>query len=135
MEYVPLLLLVTAICGAMWLVAKVTDRWGKGTEDDVARIKERWAREDAEWAGFRASAKRLQAKIVTAWQFGLVNLKPNLQLSLRVEDPDGPYDVDMEHHVEFVELPDYREGRMVDVLVDAKDKKHVVVTGLSSSGG
>ncbi|HEY8091482.1 MAG TPA: hypothetical protein VIF09_26640, partial [Polyangiaceae bacterium] len=91
------------------------------------------AREDAERDAFRASARRLRAKIVTVFQFGMVNLKPNLQLSLHVEDPDGAYDVDVEHYVEFVELSEFRKGRMVDVLVDPKDRMHVVVRGVSSS--
>ena len=127
MDYLPLLLLIAGIGVALWIMNKVVDSYTKVSDSDVEEIRERWAREEAEREAFRQSARRLHAKIVTAFQFGMVNLKPNLQLTLHVEDPEGAYDVDVEKYVEFVELPDYKEGRTVEVLVDPKDKKHVVV--------
>jgi hypothetical protein len=78
---------------------------------------------------FLKTAKRMQAKILSASQFGMVNLLPNLSLSLRVEAPEGAYDVDVEHHVDFIDLPRFTEGCMVDVYVDPENREHVVVAG------
>lgn len=132
MGYVVFALLLAAIGAGFWVFGKLFDaRSKRSTDDAMARAsaddEERRARERAEREAFRKSARRLRAKITGASQLGLVNLKPNLVLSLRVEDPDGSYEVNVQHHVDFVELDHYREGRTVDVLVDPKDRDHVVV--------
>ena len=69
----------------------------------------------------------MRAKVVFCSQFGLVNLKPNLNLSLRVEAPDGAYDAEVEEHVEYVDLPLYAQGRTVYVYVDPKDRQHLAL--------
>lgn len=70
---------------------------------------------------------RLRAKVRAAYQFGTFCLLPYLEISLRVEAPDGEYDVDVELAVEPTKLHLVADGSMVDVAVDPKNREHLLI--------
>jgi hypothetical protein len=125
-------MLAAGIVGAMVLFNWLFDRWDKAKTREAEEAAEagnraEWDRRAKERREFLDSATVMRAKVVFSTQFGMVNQKPNLNLSLRVEAPDGAYDVDVEEHVEFVDLPRYAEGSTVYVYVDPKDRQHVAL--------
>jgi hypothetical protein len=120
------------IVGGIALVITLINRWadaqGKGASTsvnpDVQAEREKRAADRRE---FLKRARRMRAKVRFMFQSGTVNLLPNLHLALTVEAPEGAYDVDVEHHVQIIEIHRFAEGRMIDVYVDPEDREHVVV--------
>ncbi len=125
-------MLAAGIVGAMVLFNWLMDRRDKAQEHDAeeatqARNQAEWDRRAKERREFVDSATIMRAKVVFSFQAGMVNRKPKLNLSLRVEAPDGAYDVEVEEHVEYVDLPRYAAGSTVYVYVDPKDRQHVAL--------
>jgi type II secretory pathway pseudopilin PulG len=126
--------IVAAIALVGWLLSSSRAREQAALETQRARQQaeqEQRTKEEADSVTkareFRKSATRMRARVRFMYQSGMVNLLPNLHLTLTVEAPDGPYDVEVEHHVENIDLPRFAEGSTIDVYVDPEDRKHVVV--------
>jgi hypothetical protein len=100
--------------------------WRSNAKRDALEDAERKRRDDAESA-FWKNAKTMRAKVLMSVQVGMVNLKPNFMLRLKIEAPDGPYEVEIEDHVDYNEVGNLKEGREIAVYVDAKDRNHVRV--------
>ena len=91
---------------------------------DDQRDAER-AQETKREVEFFMNTPRLRAKILSAEQSGLVNLKPNFRLVLRIEGPDGVYPVETEQYVEFADVQRIVAGRTVDVKFDPKVRDRI----------
>ena len=95
------------------------------------KAKERAEREqrDKDEAEFRTRAKRVRARIRSSYQMGMVNQMPNFKFHLRVEAPEGPYDVWVEKHLGYMAIPRYVDGSVVEVRVDPNNRERVVIDG------
>ena len=78
---------------------------------------------------FSTPENRVRAKILSAYQSGQYNLMPDICFSLRIEHPDGPYDVTVTKAIEPTELHRFSEGRTIEVYVNPKNRNHVVLRG------
>lgn len=107
----------------------LVQRWGRGRErtrqegERASREAEREQRDEAFWK----SAKCVRAKVLSTYQDGMVNLKPNLRITLRVEAPEGDYEMETELHVDYTDLHRLSTGSMIDVYVDPKKRDRVVL--------
>ncbi len=93
--------------------------------ETLARNKAKWdqaAKEDHE---FLESAKLMTATVLSASQAGRVNLRPNIEFKLRVEHPDGPYEVEVTTTIDPMKAHRFAEGCTVDVFVDPENREHV----------
>jgi len=99
---------------------------------EKARQEAQRAREKAEEEqraeyrrAFMKSATLVRARVLSSFQVGRINLEPDLQLSLRVEAPDGPFDVDVEEQVEPTELHRLAAGSTVHVWFHPEHRERV----------
>ena len=65
--------------------------------------------------------------MVFAFQVGQYNLQPLMSFHLRIEAPEGAYEVDVEHAVDPRYADLYRDGCKLHVYVDPKNREHVKV--------
>jgi hypothetical protein len=86
-----------------------------------------WEQEEKEDREFRERGVRMRAKVLSKLQYGRVNLRPNLHIRLRVEAPDGAYEVEVQKRLDYEHPHRFPEGSMVDVLVDPEDRERVVL--------
>jgi hypothetical protein len=110
-------------------------RWWREAQADAreeARQKAQRAREKAEEEKraesrreFMKAATLVRARVLSSFQVGRTNLQPDLQLSLRVESPDGPFDVDVEDNVEPTELHRLAAGSTIDVWFHPEHRERV----------
>ena len=118
-------------------VAIAAVQWWRGNQAEARRqalqeadrareVAEREQRAEEKRA-FVKSAKVMRARVLWSSQQGMVNLKPLLLMSLRVEAPDGPYDVELEEKVEYADLPRFAEGSTIDVYADPSHRERVVL--------
>jgi|SRR5579862_8702835 len=102
--------------------------WARRREADRKK-EEDWQREhqrEQDDDEFWKNAKRVPATILSCLQYGRVNLRPVLHMRLRVDDPDGAYEVDVEKGVEVTKAHHFEEGNTVHVYVDPKQRERVV---------
>jgi hypothetical protein len=117
--------IVTVVALVAWYVHWSLQRSGEQT---LARNKARWDREDEERSKFLKSAKLLRAKVLAAYQEGLVDLLPSIRFSLMVQRPEGDYKVEVTQTIEPTELHRFSRGSMVDVFVDPENRERVVLS-------
>jgi hypothetical protein len=87
--------------------------------EDTER-KEAQAKDD-----FRRRAKVMPAVILSTRTVGQVNLKPWLRVSVRVDDPAGPYAAEGKAVVEHTHLARYNDGATINVLIDPENRQHI----------
>lgn len=122
------LAILAAVGGLSWWLSRSAEGASKRA-DEAARASNqaRWDRELAERREFEKSATIMRARVLSSSHGGSMrNLKPVLLMRLKVEAPDGAYEVDVERVVEYDELRFFREDRTIDVYVDPKNREHVV---------
>jgi hypothetical protein len=90
-----------------------------GDIEDTER-KEAHAKDD-----FRRRAKVMPAVILSTRTVGQVNLKPMLKVSVRVDDPAGPYTAEGKAVVEQTHIIRYADGAAINVLVDPENRQHI----------
>jgi hypothetical protein len=103
---------------------KVADQGAASPDwDEKADLERRW-KEESE---FSTPENSVRAEILSAYQMGQYNLMPDIQFSLRIEHPDGPYDVTVTKAIEPTELHRFAKGSTIDVYVNPKNRNHVVI--------
>ncbi len=110
-------------------------RWwreAQGEAREKARHEAQRAREKAEEEQrteyrreFMKSATLVRARVLSSSQVGRTNLQPDLLVSLRVEAPDGPFDVHVEANVEPTELHRLAAGSTIDVWFHPEHRERV----------
>jgi hypothetical protein len=115
-----------------WLFGRWMDRRDEAETQAAMQVanasrRAEWEQEDKEHREFRERAVRMRAKVLSKLQGGRVNLRPNLHIRLMVEAPGGAYEVEVEERLDYEHPGRFREGSMVDVLVDPEDREHVVL--------
>lgn len=75
------------------------------------------------------SGKPATAVILEAWDTGRkINDHPRLGLKLEVRPPEMvPYQVELQHNIHENERKQFREGRVLYVKIDAKNRKKVAI--------
>jgi hypothetical protein len=97
----------------------------KAEQQAEATMEAELEREAAEEQAFSARAKRCPASVMSAKQIGSLNARPLLALHLKVEAPDGAYEVDVEHAPDAQDAHRYATGSRIEVDVDSSDRQRV----------
>ncbi len=105
--------------------AEMKSSFAKGEAEAEATLKAQREQEAAERREFYAIAKRLPATVVSSVHVGEYNLRPLLGLRLRIEAPEGAYEVDVEHAPQPQYVHHYGDGEKIDVYVDPKNRDRV----------
>ncbi len=118
----------------LWAGVAVVWWW----QDARAKAKERAQRarelaereqQEKDEADFLKRAKPMRARIRSSLQGGRVNLMPNFEFHLTIEAPEGPYDVWVTKPLDYMEIPLYVVGTLVDIRVDPNNRERVVLGG------
>ena len=121
-----LLLLVGGIIAALALLTWWTKAQSRQAEEaTLARNKAEWDRQAEDLDAFLKRAKLVKARILSAQQWGRVNLRPNIQFKLRIESPEGTYEAETTQSIDPTQLHRFGEGSVVDVFVDPENRERV----------
>lgn len=124
------------ILGAV--VALLAFQWWRGkrtTADEPAREDPEVERERREQARkeFWEKAKRVKAKVLSAYGTGArYNLEPVIALRLRIEGPDGGYDVEVEQAIDPIDLARLTPGKVVSVYIDPSKRDRIKLVDAST---
>jgi hypothetical protein len=124
------LILIAGIFAVMALVIRAIDASDAALMKDaeaetVVRKKAEWAQAEKEEQEFLDSATLMSATVLSASQSGRVNLRPNVELKLRVDHPDGPYEVEVTQTIDPMKAHRFAEGCTVEVFVDPENRERV----------
>jgi hypothetical protein len=128
----PIVWLVLGLFSGFWLVYwLVQPSKAARAATELARVeaeaKAESEQRDKERREFLDSAKIVRARVLSAHQEGRINLMPNICLSLMIESPEGAYRAEVTQPIEPTDLHRYRDGSMVDVYVDPKNRERVAL--------
>ncbi|HTQ47238.1 MAG TPA: hypothetical protein VMI75_30995 [Polyangiaceae bacterium] len=119
-----LLLLVGGIIAAIALLTWWTKAQSRQAEEaTLARNKAEWDRQAEDLDAFLKRAKLVKARILSAQQWGRVNLRPNIQFTLRIESPEGTYEAETTQAIDPTQLHRFGEGSVVDVHVEGRGSR------------
>jgi len=102
---------------------KAEDRSAAGADRDEKADRERRYEEERQ---FSTPDNCRRATILSAYQMGQYDLMPAICFFLRVEHPEGPYDITVTEAIEPTKLHRFAEGCTIEVYVDPKNRNHVV---------
>ena len=111
----------------------VRSRSNASTSGPSAEVAARWAKEEAEDREFYATAKRYPATVISSSHWGELNLRPLLELRLRIDTPDGPYEASVQYNPQPQNAHLYGEGGKIHVYVDPMNRERLRCSAWESS--
>ncbi len=84
---------------------------------------ERQQRDDAFWK----SAKRVRAKVLSAWHEGNFDLMPEMRLTLEIQNPDGNYQLEVTQPIRVTDVHRVSEGSVLTVWIDPSKRDRIEI--------
>ncbi|HEY1696996.1 MAG TPA: hypothetical protein VGG39_32780 [Polyangiaceae bacterium] len=83
---------------------------------------------DDERRAFEKASRIVRARVLSTMQTGeTINLRVVLDIDLKVEAPEGAYEVQVKEPIQYKDLARFEEGREVDVYANPNDKTKVLL--------